>query len=33
MVDLGQGKKQVQTEIGLDALNVESMTILLGVSY
>ena len=30
MVDLGQGQEQIQTEIRLDALNVESMTILLG---
>ena len=30
MVDLGQDQEQVQTEIGLDVLSVESMTILPG---
>ena len=30
MVGLGQDQEWVQTEIGLDVLSVESMTILLG---
>ena len=30
MAGLGQGQGQVQTEIGLDALSVESMIILQG---
>ena len=30
MVDLGQDQEQVQTEIGLDVLSVESTTILPG---